>query len=342
MIKITKDNYKYLTFGASVYSTGGGIPLGIHNKMFEDLFTKIDSIDLIEIEKLNDKDFIATSYGVGSSVDTDFDMKPLLEIGLQKLQEITCRKFVGIFPGETNVEFLAFYTAASLGLPVVDADPTGGRAVPELFLDNFNLDNITTLPLVIIDKNLNTKIITKFESFGKIEEDVRDIVVASAGSVICFDHSISVQNAKKTLSLGVLTRSFLLGKMICKSKNMRKVLEFMSATEICAGKVVKIEFNDKVKGEFLEGHYCIENDKNEIFKIYVKNENLVVIKNDLVIASCPDSIIGLDSKTFEGIHNSEIKIGKKILLVSLFATKKWKTKKAINLFSPKNLSLDIY
>jgi uncharacterized protein len=340
MFQITKSNYKLLTLGASIYSTGGGFEMSNQNKIFAKLFEIHDSLNVVGIDELSDDDFVCTSYGVGSASDTDVDLSKQLKLGLQTLEAFTNKKYTAIFEGETNIECLAFQISSQLGLPVLDADATGGRAVPEIQFDNFYLADFDLLPLVAVTQDSEVAILTKSPNGQTVEKFVRNMNVRSGGSVAVFDHSVSVANAKQSLTLGVIQRSLNLGKFVMESQNINQIINYLDGNVLIQGFVTKIEMtNDPLEG-FLHGYYYVTSNTGDILRVFVKNENLMAWKNEVLIASCPDFIITIDNNNLLGVHNSKVFIGQSTTIIATKATQMWRSQKAVDLFSPKTLGFD--
>ncbi|MDD4990045.1 MAG: DUF917 domain-containing protein [Candidatus Pacebacteria bacterium] len=342
MIKvISKQIAQDIILGSSVYSTGGGLEYNGQIEKINKLFKGEAEIKIAKAEDFNDNDYVCTAYGVGSSANTDFDFSSALQNGFSVMQEITKRKFVGIFAGETNIEALMFETAKVANLPLFDADCTGGRAVPEINFDNLFMAQKSILPLVAITANGEVIILKEAKNAGFIEELVRSLCSLSKSPVAVLDHPISVKEAKKHLTLGVFERSQKLGELIKKSETadegLKKIIFFTNAKNIFEGEINKIELKDK--DGFLSGFYEVKNSSN-ICKIYVKNESLVCLVNNKVVLTCPDLIAVIDKKTARGVHNSKIKKGQEVVVLGVKATKLWRTKKALETFNPKVLGLN--
>lgn len=342
---ITKNHIEAMLVGSSVYSTGGGIEYSVQNKLFKALLSKYPLLELVSIDELKNTDAICTAYCVGSAANTNVDVSKQLKIGMKTLEKLTKRQHKAIFAGETNIDIIAFQAATSMGLPVLDGDSNGGRAVPEIQFDNYVLKNKSMLPVIVVTPTNTIHVLAKTKNVYEIETFVRSIVKEYPKQLVAvLDHSILVKDAKKILTLDIFERSIKLGKLIVNKKSHSGFLkQFLSALDgklLITGKITHVQKNNLSKDAFLEGFYFVEDKEGRRIKIYYKNENLIAWENEKPIAIPPDSLYTIDQNTLRGIHNSKLRVGKQVLVVSKQATKLWQTKKAKKLFSVQHFGFD--
>lgn len=339
---ITLSIAQKMILGSSIYSTGGGYAKSVQEKQFKKLFKTYTSLPLLSIDELDDTDYICTAYAVGSAADTNYDLSYAFQIGLQELEKQIGKPIKGIFAGETNIDILAFQTAAKMRLPVIDADCTGGRAVPEIQFDNFALFDKTILPLVAVTPAGDVTILTYSKSFQTIETFVRNLaIVSQKGLVAVLDHPIQVKNAKKMLTLGIFKRAIQLGNYIkqnTKTKNLFKnMIEILDGKILIRGYIDSINLSDN--GGFITGFYTVKDTSNTIAKVFVKNENIICWIHDKEVVNPPDSILSFDPQKKEGIHNSSLRKGQEIILISKKATLQWRGEKGKQIFHPKKFDI---
>ncbi len=339
-LKLTPEIVKRMLVGSSIYSTGGGFELGSQRKMFSALFDKKARLELVSIDELGDDDYVCTAYGVGSTSNTDFDLSEAMNIGLRRLEEITGKRFKAIFAGETNIDILAFQAASGLNLPVLDGDCTGGRAVPEITFDNFLVAGISLLPSVVVDMKGNITIVRGDLTGEEIERRIRKIAVDAGTSIAVLDHSISVRDARKVLTLGIFERAIKAGEFIEKNRGNGDVVDLLAkrigARKVIEGRITKVSFKDS--GGFLESRYTVSDGK-DMAEVYVKNENIILWLNGRMDVEPPDSIITVDKERMVGVHNSRIRKGVEVAVLALEATELWRSPRARNAFSKKSFGL---
>jgi len=339
-IIIDKNTAKKMVAGASVFSTGGGFEYSAQMKKITKLFKNDNTLSLLSLDELKDDDYICTAYGVGSASNTNVDLSTALKKGLETMKQITNKEFVGIFAGETNIEALVFETAITSGLPVIDADCTGGRAVPEIQFDNLFVVNKSILPLVAVTQKGDTAILRDSGDPEFIEKFVRTIATISKDSVAVIDHPMSVRDAKKYLTQDIFKRSLEVGEIIMSRQKDKfdSIIKATNAIKLGEGIISKVALTD-LDG-FLEGTIQVKESSGNIYKFYVKNEILVCLKNGEVVATAPDIIALLDSRTGLGIHNSKIDTGTQVAILGVPASPLWRTKGGVDRFNPKSCGYD--
>lgn len=338
MILITRDLSRHMSHGSSIFSTGGGLPFELQQKLFSKLFLKYKKLPLISLDELKDTDYICTAYAVGSGGNTHADLSKALKIGMDSLRSYTRKTYKAIFAGETNIDVLAFQTASQLNLPVLDADATGGRAVPEIQFDNFAIAGKSTLPLIAVTPNYDVVIISQTQQLSRVDSIIRGLLTHSKkGLIAIVDHSVSVKDAKDVLTRDIFKRAIQLGRFIDQNKHKKNIalliVDAIDGKLLINGKITDITLVNEAG--FLTGYYSVTDNNNNTLKVFVKNENLLCWKNNKLIVIPPDYIITLDLKTLRGAHNSELKKNQEVVVAWKKATPFWNKKQARKLFHPK-------
>lgn len=338
---INQQLANYMILGSSFYATGGGYEYEFQKKLFQRLFKQKVSLTIVSMDELRNEDYLCTTYCVGSAANTHIDLSSALKIGIATLEKHTGKEFKAIFPGETNVDIVAFQAASQIGLPVLDADSTGGRAVPEIKHDNFIIKRKETTPVVAVTPQKEVIILTKAPNADSVEKIVRTI--SQKGLTVILDHVIKVKEAKNILTSGILTRSITLGAFIEKANDRKRlidrVIEQIEGRELIRGIITNIEF--KENNGFLEGFYTVKDTHHNSLKIYIKNENLICWLNEQLIVTPPDLLITIDTQILRGIHNSKLYVGQKVSVVGKAATRLWRSSRGQKLFHPRQFGFDI-
>ncbi|GEM_PF-2353212 len=341
---ITNQIAKQMLIGSSIYSTGGGIAYPVQKKLFASLMKKKKHIPLISIDELNDSDYICTAYAVGSAGNTDTDLSASLKLGMETLEHYTGKAFKAIFAGETNIDIITFQAASNVHLPVLDGDSNGGRAVPEIQFDNFVIAGKDMTPVVAVTPDKNVAILAQATNAQAVELFVRNLAIQYPhGLIAVLDHPIQVKDAKNILTLGIFSRSISLGHYIERVKHTSHTAEDITrhirGHLLIRGRVTKVDLRNE-KG-FLIGYYYVQDDKKNILKMFVKNENITCWINDTLIATPPDCFLTVDSDSLLGEHNSGIVEGQNVFVIAKEATDIWRSKKGRELFHPKHFGFNI-
>ncbi len=77
-------------------------------------------------------------------------------------------------------------------------------------------------------------------------------------------------------------------------------------------------------------------------KIWYKNENLVVWKNDALDMTCPDAIVILDAQTGKGLYNwgDHFYQGREVAVVGIPAAPCWNSLKGYEIFGPEHFGFN--
>jgi DUF917 family protein len=330
--RLNSQEINNLIIGSSIYSTGGGFDIQTQHNYFNKIEDNLP--ELISVEDLNENDYICTAYAVGPAVADKIESQINYKSVLEEFKKITGKKVKAIFAGEINIEGLVFETASKLNLPVLDGDCCGGRAVPEIQMDTFFAQNIPVTPALMVNSKGEHLLYYNTSDNFKLERIARNFAVISDTSVFILDHLVDIKTAKKALTLETLTRSIKTGKYISNldltKNNLTKICEETSSELVFEGEVVEV--NLKIENGFLVGNYCIKNSTNQTAQVEVKNENMLLKIEGKVKSKAPDSIILLDAKKLFGVHNSSIKVGDNVAILSKESVQSFRTKNAEKLF----------
>lgn len=336
---LTQNDIQNLIVGSSIYSTGGGFDIPDQQEYFQKIANNLP--ELISIDELDDEDYICTAYAVGPAVSDKNEKKIDYLKVLKNFEKITGKKIKVLFAGEINIEGLVFETASNLGLPVLDADCCGGRAVPEIQMDTFFANEVSITPALMINGDGEELLYSNTKDNFKLENIARNFAVVSGSSVFIIDHLAPVKTAKKALTLGTLSRSIKTGEFIASlskenPQNIQKISQECDSKVAFEGQITKVDF--KIENGFLIGFYLIKNSQSE-FKVVVKNENMVCYQNDQIVCSFPDSIITLDASSYFGLHNSQLKVGDKVCILLKKSVPDFQKESSQKLFNLQNFGL---
>jgi len=340
---VTESTSLDIVRGASVFSTGGGIPFGVQVERIYSLFRSIASINLLDVDDLNYSDHVCTIYGVGPASKTDIDLSKAIQKGLEKMESIVNQRFVAIFAGETGIESLVFQSATDAGLHILDADCTGGRAVPEIQFDNLFVAGKSILPMVVATPSGEIKVLRVTKDKQLIEKFVSNIVISTKNSVAVIDHPISAKYARQFLTLGVFERSKKVGIFLKRNKGKKNCItnlaQFVHGRILFKGKISAINLKDD--GDFLEGYIEITSRRRQAARVYVKNESLILWINNMVTLTPPDLLTLIDKEKFHGLHNSEIQIGQDVAVLGIPAVDMWRSVAGMRLFNPRKFGFNM-
>ncbi|MFH1405155.1 MAG: DUF917 family protein [Patescibacteria group bacterium] len=357
MYTLTPTTINQMLLGATLLATGGGCTLESKQKAMQEL--PCSSISILEKADLKPEQMICTVYGVGPASKKEHDFTKMIQMGAATVQEYTYGKLVGFFLGELGAEQLAFQAAVASGLSVIDADGTGGRAVPEIVQDMFVLQGKSTLPAFVVgSEGIITTMINK--SAEEVEAQVRRIVKQAGSPVLVFDHIIpaseidllNVGSIKESIRIGSLLQtgglvaagfSPRLKRSLPPSPRLRWAGK-ATATEsksgintVATGRICTVDLDPA--DDFLNISATITND-SDTYTLLGKNELLVLKKNNKSIITCPDLIMLIDQNG-NPIHNSKLDEyqGQPVTILTKSAIPQWQTPIGKKLFGPERFGL---
>ncbi|MFC1790459.1 hypothetical protein ACFLZP_03185, partial [Patescibacteria group bacterium] len=139
-----------------------------------------------------------------------------------------------------------------------------------------------------------------------------------------------------------LSFSLNLGQWLTKLKKsqitIRKFCQKGGFFPFGSGTIIKQE--QTIEGGFCQGSCFIKTKAGKNLQVIYKNENLVLLRENRVLLTCPDLICLLDLDRGEGLCNFLKNQGKRVAVLGKKALPIWRQKKGQILFSPQNLGLN--
>jgi len=324
--------------GATFLGSGGGGSPENGLKLVEEMAKVIKEIKLAPPDEVPDNEYVAMIAGMGAPKalkEKGFGPEALYAFdGLQKLYSMIGVSFKYVMPGETGGfnSITPIYVAAMRNLIVVDADGTGGRAVPELGTTLYNLYGLPVSPFVVADKNGNVVVgwLANPMDGHTAEEIARHVTVAFGMLSGLGTWVVTGWQIRNFLEPNVLTRSLEVGRALRDAKNkgldpVRAVADIVKGYELFRGKVEKVEIRTVAGFDFgrvtLDGLGSYAGRK---FYVDFKNENMIAWRSlGEPAAMVPDMICWLTLKG-EALTNADVKEGMELAVVGVPASERWR------------------
>jgi len=327
---LNKGVIEDLVEGSAFYSCGGGLEKETNKKMCLEAIKK-RKVAIKSLSELKKQSVLGVVYAVGKPEKRRYNFKKLLDIGREYIKKLLItKKISGIVPGEIGIEGLVLEIASEMSLPVLDGDITGGRAVPEIQDDIFCIYNISTTPVICINLAREVLIIDKTKNLNLVEKFIRNFAIFSNGPVMVFDHLSDVEKFRK-ISLGTISRSIKLGGKIrneAKENRLDEILRFnrqYKIKKVAEGKIISIS-------EYQKPGFMKKVVKGKNWQVFIKNECLGVVVNNKIVNTSPDIITIINKENNQPIHNSQLKQGMEVIVLSMRSHKSWYTKKGLEIF----------
>jgi hypothetical protein len=381
MKKLGKEDIWSLIYGAAALATGGGgsAPTYQEFSVQADPILEKHEAKLLDPIDLKDNDLVFMDVGCGGGITRDYQemymryappqawfkqidrIHPLnswsrkedtraTEQHLKKLEELV---------GGKPMSFLAFeigpldagqlLNAANRNLPLVDADCSGYRAVPELSLTKLNVIDAPLTPYTIATAWGDVIIGTQVLSHQRWEDVCRAIAIMSGGGCA---PAISLRG--KTVREGTAHNTFSMaikvGKAILKAKEagddpVEAILKSSGGYEIFEGKVGG--FTNERRGAFVWGNAWIEGTgdyEGKTFRLWYKNENQISWIDEKPYVTCPDPFTVIEKETGLGLSNFRPEWwtpGKEVAVTALKSHEFWRTERGLKIYNPKHFGFDI-
>ena len=338
MRKLSIGDLKDVVVGATFLGSGGGGSGENGMKLVEEIGRVVKEVPLVSPEEVPDNEHIAMIAGMGAPKalkEKGFGPEAIYAFeGLERLYSIVGVSFKHIMPGETGGfnSITPIYVAAVKKLSVVDADGTGGRAVPELGTTLYQLYGIHHSPFVVANRGGDLVAgWLKDPMDGNAAENIaRHVTVAFGMLAGLGTWVVTGWQVKNYLEPKVLERSLSVGRAVREAKSkgldpVKAVAEAVKGYELFRGVVKKVETKTVAGFDFgrvtLEG---FEGYRGRSFYVDFKNENMIAWRSPgEPAAMVPDLICWL---TADGtpLTNADIAEGMKLAAIGVPASERWR------------------
>lgn len=350
--------------GCAFYGTGGG---GSCEDGMRALLNQLENgrrLGWISADSLSEELNVVSPFLMGSiaplSEETEFEMSKFglydekysftecLINAIRVMENLTSKAIGALIPAEIggmNTP-VCMAVGAEMGLPVIDGDYSGGRAIPEMRQGTLKIYGKNFLPVVSADKWGNISVLEAAVNELMVERIGKYLSIASFGMTGNAAYLMSAQDSKEVAVSGTLTRSFSTGRKIRESHEALKdpvseIADYLDCFVICRGKLMDKKSQDR------DGYYWGETIvrgmgayEGTVAKIWFKNENHICWVNDMLTASSPDKIIVIDDKTGEPYTNTVTEVGLDVAVLCDKACSLYRSDAGIELMGPRAFGFD--
>ncbi|MBX5321738.1 MAG: DUF917 domain-containing protein [Candidatus Bathyarchaeota archaeon] len=324
-----------LVDGAAIFSAGGGGDPEAGYKIVKELSSHKIPVKIVDPSEVPGGAKVVNFACVGATTTIDYDSEAAVKT-LRVLEEYANFQAFAVIPVELGGfnTLAAVDVAARCGIPVVDADGAG-RAVPEVHLKVYTIDDIPLTPMTVADIHAENIVLVKETRDARAAERIARILAAE------WEHSAytarRILNAEQVRTSPVqrsLSKAMKIGKILRETKDpVKNVLEETEGCKLFEGVV---NFAEKeTKGGFTFVTVRLEGSgkfAGKTFEFKAKNEVLIAYRNGKLAAIAPDIITPVHPKTGKCITAEKIVRGQQLAVLGLPAPEKWRTSKGLELW----------
>jgi DUF917 family protein len=357
-----EDFIRGLCFGA----TGGGGDPQLGLEILLNLLASGHAVSWVDTSSLRDQAWTVMTCGIGGRVDQGGTAEELAALGcgedkydelgataaaVRALQDSEGVRVEAIVAGETGAlaVSVAIAVGLELGIPVVDGDYAGGRAVPEIAQGIPEFRGVPFCPMALVTRWGDVIIVKDTVSLGMADRIARMMTLASYGAVgACWD-LFPMKKAKALLVHGTLSKALHLGRAIreARERGDDPVAEIVRAAEgwlLFEGEIVSTEVEDDQSFAFGIGAHTLRGigrHEGHDFRIWYKNEYHVSWLDGKPHVTSPDSMVMVDLDSGEPALSFDFSVGDRVAVVGSRAWEGFRTEEGLEVFGPRHFGFDL-
>lgn len=331
MMKLTQDDLFNFAKGASMLTTGGGLCLP---EQLESIKRHVNiSLELKDLNEFDEDAILVTASEVGTADAKEMDKSDVLPKMLATWEKLTGTKVAGVYAPELGQESIIIDTAIGMGVPLVDFDVAGGRAVPFVDINSFYVAGLdfSLAPLVVATDQGDIIAVDSSMSMEKLERFLRPLVSLSTGGIAYFiGGSVRVGDI---LNRNIQNRSISQAINLGKANNIAEIENELKPYLTYKGKVLETKEITKSGFNCYEAEF--QTKSGELLTVYIQNEALFVKdRGGKFLVTPPDKILLIDENGLTGVSSKEFLSGKEITLYVVKADSLWYTDAGLKIFGP--------
>ena len=338
-----------IAIGAAVLGSGGGGDPYVGKLMAKQAIRKHGPVQLIDADDVPDDALIIPSAMMGAPAvmleKLPNGHEP--ETSFRALEKFLGKQAYGVISIEAGGinSCIPIYTAATLGLPLVDGDGMG-RAFPELPMVSFSIGGVSSSPMVVCDEKGNKMVLETITNAWS-ETLARTATDAMGLGPMLGIYSMNCATLKRLAVRGTMTLAEEIGRTILEAGKSRisaldGILRITHGLRLFEGKIIDVR-RDLTSG-FMRGTVFFEGldkDKGAMFDLDFQNENLVGKRDGKAVAMTPDLITVLDQERGLPITTENLKYGQRCIVIGMPCNPIWRTEAGIKQVGPRYFKYDL-
>ena len=323
MLMLTEKTGKEILLGGwFLGGGGGGLPEG-GQEVLEQVLS-VGEVAFLSLEDLAPDDMVVTASLVGSPASkTAFVGNNHYEDVYEQFCRNASQKIAAFAANEAGGHSITngWMISAITGVPMVDAT-CNGRAHPTGVMGAMGLHSIpgyTTLQTAAGGKDEREVLLTVSGSVETTSQMVRQAAVQAGGYVTVLRNAASAEYFRQNGAVGCITQARMIGRhweacigSMPKLKQMLK--DLLDCRVLGEGRIEKLELS--ISGGFDVGAFQVETE-GEPLRVDFMNEYLTAEQGNERLATFPELIAVIDTKTQLPVCSAQLKKGMDVAVVAV-------------------------
>ncbi|MHA1826190.1 MAG: DUF917 domain-containing protein [Candidatus Heimdallarchaeota archaeon] len=353
-----RTDFEDLIFGAKILGCGGGGEEALARTFLERILAEGLKVTVLDPKtELSDNALLCVTGMVGGRKThetlaiieglEEINKDPMLS-ATRLLEQFLDEKFYALVSTEIGAGnfFVPIYVSAKLGIGVIDGDLCG-RAKPEISISTSNIAGLSITPLAIVSAFGDELLLKSAQTDQRAEAIAREMAVLSGGTVGVARCPAYWSAYQKAVIPGTMSWAQKIGTTIRLAlengqQPLKSLLSLLtspfqpSEPRYFHAHVENFEVADRAG--FVIGEISLKDNKGHCYRVWFKNEFLVIWRDDTPIASAPDLLCIVDAKTCEGLTpwENDFFSGREVVVIITKNHPLWYTSRGLELFSPKH------
>lgn len=344
------DDLEALAIGAAILGTGGGGDPYIGRIMAETAMAQSGPLTVYTVDEIPDDQWVIPIAGMGAPTVL-FEKPPRGTEPLEAFKRLA--EHIGvpdalpcpIEAGGIN-SMVPLQVAAQLGRPVVDADGMG-RAFPELYMQTYHISGISGSPACMASEFGDVVILDRIHDNYQLEWLARGLTIRLGGHSFLAQFPMQGRDVKRAAIRGTLSLGIRLGRAVMAAHKQHvdplgvlcEAANYAGYGPACIafrGKV--LEVRRRTEAGFAKGEVTmdgLDEHRGVRLRIEFQNENLIVRRDEQLIATVPDLVTVLDLQTGTAITTERLRYGQRAAVLIIPAPSIMKSPEALNVWGPR-------
>ncbi|HUW96519.1 MAG TPA: DUF917 domain-containing protein [Anaerolineae bacterium] len=362
----TRQECEDFVRGLCFLATGGGGSPEVGLKALLDQLEAGRNIEWVDADSLPQEAWTAVVAGMGGRpagggaeeelaklgcTEEKHDYLGMLVTAVRALQDSAGVKVQAIVPVEIGADNVPvpMVAAMELGLPVVDGDYAGGRAIPEVPQTIPEIRSVPVCPMSFVTRWGDVLILKDTVSTAMADRIGRMVNLASYGEIGCSCYLMQIREVKEVLASGTLSEALRVGQVIreAREKGADPVAQTVKAVDgwlLFEGEITEVEIADEQSYAFGLGSYQLRgsgSSKGRSFKIWYKNEYHVSWMDGRPFVTSPDSMIMVDLESAEPALSFDFSVGDRVAVIGRKGHPIHRKPEGIEVLGPRHFGFDL-